>query len=96
MAIQWTRQEKIKRGIWAAAFAACIFVGTITGAQIKQDKQKEEMITSFRATSPSEQIAILEDQKKLLLEQKAVLQRKIDLFHERVIEREEEKARRAK
>ncbi|KAF7563880.1 hypothetical protein G7046_g268 [Stylonectria norvegica] len=100
-ALQWTRQEKIKRGIWAAAFAACIFVGTITGATLKQDKQKEEIdplfptqaITQFRAITPSEQIAILNDQKKILLDQKSALQRKIDLFHERVQERAEEKAR---
>ena len=53
MAIQqWSRQDKFKRGVWAIAFAACVFVGSITGAQMKQDKQKEEVkllpLHSFR------------------------------------------------
>ncbi|KAI5464005.1 hypothetical protein BGZ63DRAFT_461162 [Mariannaea sp. PMI_226] len=95
MAFQWTRQQKIQRGIWAAAFGACVFVGTITGAQLKTDDEKKEVITQFRATTSAEQIAVLEEQKKTLLEQKAVLERKLDAFHERVREREEEKAKRA-
>lgn len=110
-ATRWTREEKIKRGVWAVAFAACIFVGSITGAQLKTDKQKDEVsfpaatcfrpigprlitygqaIRQFRETSPAEQIAMLEEQKKLLLDQKAGFQRKLDLFHERVRERAEE------
>ncbi|KAH6887940.1 hypothetical protein B0T10DRAFT_63102 [Thelonectria olida] len=95
MAFQWTRQQKIQRGIWAAAFGACVFVGTLTGAQLKTDTEKKEVITQFRATLPAEQIAALEDQKKVLLGQKAVLQRKLDAFHETVKEREEKKAKRA-
>lgn len=43
MAHQWTKQQRIQRGIWAVAFSACIFVGTITGAQLKTDKEKEEV-----------------------------------------------------
>jgi hypothetical protein len=39
---KWTRQEKFKRGVWAVAFAACIFAGTITGAQLKTDNEKKE------------------------------------------------------
>ncbi|KAH7176676.1 hypothetical protein EDB81DRAFT_875478 [Dactylonectria macrodidyma] len=93
MAHQWTRQQKIQRCIWAVAFSACIGVGAITGAQLKGDKQKEEAITQFRATSAADQIAALEDQKQVLLGQRATLQRKLDAFHERVKEREEEKAR---
>ncbi|KAF7544433.1 hypothetical protein G7Z17_g9957 [Cylindrodendrum hubeiense] len=93
MAHQWTKQQKIQRGIWAVAFSACIFVGTITGAQLKTDKEKEEAITQFRATTPADQIAALEDQKHVLLGQRATLQRKLDAFHERVKEREEEKAK---
>lgn len=116
MAIQkLSRNDKIKRGVWAVAFAACVFVGTVTGAQMKQDKQKEEVrlshtctstkfssltalnqaITTFRATVPGEQIVILNEQKKALLDQKAALQRKVDAFNERVRQREEEKARKA-
>lgn len=52
MAHAWTRQDKIKRGIWAAAFAAVIFVGSLTGAQLKLDKQKEEVsAASARCTA---------------------------------------------
>lgn len=38
-----TRQQKFKGGVWAVAFAAVIMVGTLTGAQLKSDKQKEEV-----------------------------------------------------
>ncbi|KJZ70501.1 hypothetical protein HIM_10130 [Hirsutella minnesotensis 3608] len=88
MAHPWTRQEKIKRGVWAAAVAAIIAVGSITGAQLKTDRQKEQAIREFRQTSPEEQIAILETQKNHLLQQKGALERKLDLFHQRVKERE--------
>ncbi|KAF4455305.1 hypothetical protein F53441_2319 [Fusarium austroafricanum] len=87
-------QEKIKRGVWAVAFAACIFAGTITGAQLKTDNEKKEAIQEFRATSPNEQIAALLSQRKSLVSQKAVLQRKMDAFELRVKEREAEKARK--
>lgn len=45
MAVQQalTKQQKFKRGVWAVAVAAVIFVGSLTGAQLKQDKQKEEV-----------------------------------------------------
>ncbi|CAG9983324.1 unnamed protein product [Clonostachys byssicola] len=95
-AAQWTRQNKVKSAVWAVGFAAVIMVGSLTGAQLKQDKQKEEAIKQFRETTAAEQIAILEDQKLLLLEQKAALQRKLDAFDERVREREMEKQRRAR
>lgn len=123
MAFQWTRKQKIQRGIWAAAFAACVFVGTLTGAQLKTDTEKKEVsqlppallgflflfqngrtntaprtcqvISQFRATPPAEQIAALEDQKKVLLGQRDLLQRKLDAFHETVRGREEKMARRA-
>ena len=38
-----TRQQKIRGGVWAIAFAAVIMVGTLTGAQLKSDKQKEQV-----------------------------------------------------
>ncbi|KAF4987603.1 hypothetical protein FDECE_15367 [Fusarium decemcellulare] len=91
---QWTRQQKVKRGIWAAAFAACIFAGTITGAQLKTDKEKEEAIKEFRATSPNEQIAALQSQRQVLVAQRDVLQRKMDAFQERVKEREAERVKK--
>ena len=45
MAVQQalTKQQKFKRGVWAVAVAAVIFVGSLTGAQLKQDKQKEDV-----------------------------------------------------
>lgn len=39
----WTRQDKVKAGVWAVGFAAVIMVGSWTGATLKQDKQKEEV-----------------------------------------------------
>ncbi|KAI6775117.1 hypothetical protein HG530_001875 [Fusarium avenaceum] len=90
----WRGQEKFKRGVWAVAFAACIFAGTITGAQLKTDNEKKEAIQEFRATSPNDQIAALLSQRKSLISQKAVLQRKIDAFELRVKERAAEKARK--
>ncbi|RMJ07249.1 hypothetical protein BHE90_012570 [Fusarium euwallaceae] len=91
---QWTRHEKFKRGIWAVAFAACIFAGTITGAQLKTDNEKKEAIKEFRATSPHDQIAALLSQRQALISQKEILQRKMDAFQDRVKEREAEKARK--
>jgi len=91
MAYQWTRQQKIVRGVWAVGFVAVISVGALTGAQLKTDKQKEEAIRTFRETTPESQIAMLEEHKADLLKQKALIQRKIDLFKERVEERKLEK-----
>lgn len=56
----------------------------------------QQAIKQFRETTSAEQIAILEDQKILLLEQRSALQRKLDAFDERVRERELEKQRRAR
>lgn len=42
-----TRQQKVKGGVWAVAFAAVIMVGTLTGAQLKSDKQKEQVSKIF-------------------------------------------------
>lgn len=73
------------------AFAAVIMVGTLTGAQLKSDKQKEEAIREFREITPSEQIAMLERQRSTLVEQQTALQRKLDVFKERAQERQQEK-----
>ncbi|KAL9488208.1 hypothetical protein ACSS6W_000485 [Trichoderma asperelloides] len=78
-------------GVWAVAFAAVIMVGTLTGAQLKSDKQKEEAIREFREITPSEQIAMLERQRSTLVEQQTALQRKLDVFKERAQERQQEK-----
>jgi hypothetical protein len=43
----WTRQDKVKAGVWAVGFAAVIMVGSWTGATLKQDKQKEEVSHPF-------------------------------------------------
>jgi uncharacterized protein YlxW (UPF0749 family) len=94
MAARWSRGSKVKAGVYATAFAAVIIVGSLTGAQLKQDKQKEEAVKQFRETLPAEQIAALENQKRHLLEQRATLQRKLDVFEERVKEREEEARQR--
>ncbi|POR35080.1 Uncharacterized protein TPAR_04746 [Tolypocladium paradoxum] len=96
MAHPWTRQDKFKRAVWAAAFAAVIFVGSLTGAQLKTDKQKEEAINEFRQITPAEQIAILETQKGHLIQQKAAIERKLDLFRERLREREAEKSSKSR
>ncbi|KFH41268.1 hypothetical protein ACRE_080150 [Hapsidospora chrysogenum ATCC 11550] len=90
----WTRQDKVKAGVWAVGFAAVIMVGSWTGATLKQDKQKEEAIRQFRETTPAEQIAVLEERRTDLLEQRATYQRKLDAFRERVRERELDKERR--
>ncbi|KAL7938386.1 hypothetical protein V8C35DRAFT_276755 [Trichoderma chlorosporum] len=85
-----TRQQKFRGGIWAVAFAAVIMVGTLTGAQLKSDKQKEQAIKEFRQVTPAEQIAMLEKQRGTLFEQRATLQKKLDIFKERVQERQQE------
>ncbi|KAL7788690.1 hypothetical protein V8C37DRAFT_418290 [Trichoderma ceciliae] len=85
-----TKRQKFRGGVWAVAFAAVIMVGTLTGAQLKSDKQKEQAIKEFRQISPNAQIAMLEKQRASLMEQKAVLQKKLDVFKERVQDRQQE------
>ncbi|KAL6830226.1 hypothetical protein V8C40DRAFT_273861 [Trichoderma camerunense] len=85
-----TKQQKFRGGVWAVAFAAIIMVGTLTGAQLKSDKQKEQSIKEFRQITPSEQKAMLEKQRSTLVEQRSVLQKKLDVFRERVQERQQE------
>ncbi|ETS03476.1 hypothetical protein M419DRAFT_75374 [Trichoderma reesei RUT C-30] len=82
-----TKQQKFKGGVWAVAFAAVIMVGTLTGAQLKSDKQKEQAIQEFRQVTPSEQIAMLQKQRAILVDQRTALQKKLDVFKERVRER---------
>ncbi|KAK1252481.1 hypothetical protein MKX08_003668 [Trichoderma sp. CBMAI-0020] len=89
--IPLTKQQKWRGGVWAVAFAAVIMVGTLTGAQLKSDKQKEEAIREFRQITPSEQIAMLEKQRSTLVEQQTAMQRKLDVFKERAQERQQEK-----
>ncbi|RFU79172.1 hypothetical protein TARUN_3059 [Trichoderma arundinaceum] len=85
-----TKQQKFRGGVWAVAFAAVIVVGTLTGAQLKSDKQKEQAIREFRQVTPAEQIAMLQKQRASLVEQRTVLQKKLDVFNERVQERQQE------
>lgn len=91
-----TKQQKFRGGVWAVAFAAIIMVGTLTGAQLKSDKQKEQSIKEFRQITPSEQIAMLEKQRSTLVEQRSVLQKKLDVFRERVQERQQEQEKSKK
>lgn len=55
-----------------------------------------QAIHQFRQITPSEQIAILETQRSHLIQQKAGMERKLDLFRERVREREAEKSGRGR
>ncbi|KAH6607234.1 hypothetical protein Trco_003547 [Trichoderma cornu-damae] len=90
------KQQKLRGGVWAAAFAAVIVVGTLTGAQLKSDKQKEQAIREFRQVTPTEQIAMLEKQRAALVEQRTTLQKKLDVFKERARERQQEQQESAK
>lgn len=38
-----SKRQKFRGGVWAVAFAAVIMVGALTGAQLKSDKQKEQV-----------------------------------------------------
>ncbi|KAJ4147366.1 hypothetical protein LMH87_001890 [Akanthomyces muscarius] len=89
-------KPKLRGGLIASAFGAVIIVGALTGAQLKTDVQKTESIKQFRADSPAQQIAILEEQRKHLVQQSRQMDRKMQVFQERLVEREEEKAKRAK
>ncbi|KAI9163580.1 hypothetical protein HJFPF1_05198 [Paramyrothecium foliicola] len=94
--MQWTKKQKISSGVWSVAIAAVVVVGSLTGAQIKADRQKEEAIKQFRGTSAEEQIAALEARRKHLVQERDGLQRKLDLFHNRVRERQLELEKRDK
>ncbi|KAM0665030.1 hypothetical protein ACQRIT_007907 [Beauveria bassiana] len=89
-------KPKLRGGVMATAFCAVIIVGSLTGAQLKSDHQKTETIKQFRADSPAQQIAILEEQRKHLVQQRAQFDRKMQVFQERLVEREQEKAKREK
>lgn len=93
---QWTSRQKKASGILAVAVAAVVFVGSLTGAQLKSDRQKEEAIKQFRETPAEEQIAALEARKKQLMQQRDAQQRKLDLFLQRVRERQLELANKEK
>lgn len=88
-AVEGARSGLRRPGVFAVAFAAVIIVGSLTGAQLKQDKQKDETIKQFRAVDPAEQIRTLEDQRKILMDQRGELVRKIEGFKEKVAEREQ-------
>ncbi|OAA60101.1 hypothetical protein ISF_06112 [Cordyceps fumosorosea ARSEF 2679] len=87
-------KPRLRGGLIATAFGAVIIVGSLTGAQLKSDQQKTESIKQFRADSPAQQIAILEEQRKHLVLQSAQIDRKMQVFQERLKEREEEKTKR--
>ncbi|ATY62736.1 hypothetical protein CCM_06486 [Cordyceps militaris CM01] len=89
-------KPKLRGGLIASAFGAVIIVGALTGAQLKSDHQKTESIKHFRADVPAQQIAILQEQRKHLLYQRAQIDRKIEVFQQRLVEREEEKVKREK
>jgi hypothetical protein len=52
-----------------------------------------QAIKQFRETSTADQIAILETQRGHLVQHKAAMERKLDLFREKVKERAEEKGK---
>ncbi|KFA65671.1 hypothetical protein S40285_10367 [Stachybotrys chlorohalonatus IBT 40285] len=91
-----TALPKRRFGVLAVAASAVIFVGALTGAQLKNDSQKAEAVEQFRKAPAAEQIAALEAQKKVLLQQRATVQKRLDLFHERIEERRQELAQKAK
>lgn len=43
MSRAWTSREKYRAGVWAVAVSAVVFVGSLTGAQLKADRQKQEV-----------------------------------------------------
>ncbi|TQW01118.1 hypothetical protein IF1G_01049 [Cordyceps javanica] len=55
-----------------------------------------QSIKQFRTDSPAQQIAILEEQRKHLVHQRAQIDRKMEVFQERLVEREVEKAKRSR
>lgn len=48
----WTPKQKFQRGIWAVSIFLIVSVGTITGAILKEDKQKEEVQTQTPSLGP--------------------------------------------
>lgn len=83
-----------KNGFLAAGVGAIVIVGSLTGAQLKTDQQKKERIHKFREAAPEEQIRALEEQRSVLVQQRGMLERRLDGFKERAKERAEERQRR--
>lgn len=83
-----------KNGFLAAGIGVIVIVGSLTGAQLKTDQQKKELIHKFREAAPDEQIRALEEQRSVLVQQRGMLERRLDGFKERAKERAEERQRR--
>ncbi|SPO03811.1 uncharacterized protein DNG_06494 [Cephalotrichum gorgonifer] len=97
-----SRFQKIRGGVWATGMAIIVIAGTWYGAGLRTERDFEQAKKQILEASVEDKIAVLEAQKEHLYAQKATIQRKLDVFHARVRERErlrqkeaEEKAREA-
>ncbi|KAL1887017.1 hypothetical protein Cpir12675_006745 [Ceratocystis pirilliformis] len=75
--------------VLAVGAAVVIISSTLIGAGLKEQQQVNEKFVQRRESSLEEQIDILESQKISLYKQRDMVQRKLDVFKERVRERNE-------
>ncbi|CRK28914.1 hypothetical protein HYQ45_007465 [Verticillium longisporum] len=87
--------RKVRAGVIAACFAAVVFTGAIYGAGIKTQQEWTEKRGQFRQSPLSEQISVLESQRRGLVEQRDALMNKLAAFETRVRERDAKAAKEA-
>ncbi|KAM0325085.1 hypothetical protein ACHAQA_007624 [Verticillium albo-atrum] len=87
--------RKIRAGVIATCFAAVVFTGAIYGAGLKTQQEWTEKRGQFRESPLSEQVSVLEAQRRGLVEQRAALTAKLAAFEARVKERDAKAAREA-
>ncbi|KAL5604396.1 hypothetical protein BROUX41_002368 [Berkeleyomyces rouxiae] len=87
----FTSVQRTRARVLAVGAAVVIISSTLLGAGLKEKKQVNDKIAQRREASLEDQIAILESQKTSLYKQRDMVQRKLDVFKERVRERNEKR-----
>ncbi|KAM0280135.1 hypothetical protein ACHAQH_004207 [Verticillium albo-atrum] len=80
--------RKVRAGVISICFAAVVFTGAIYGAGLKTQQEWTEKRGQFRESPLSDQISVLESQRRSLAEQRDALTRKLAAFEARVRERD--------
>ncbi|KAL2888125.1 hypothetical protein HOO65_040462 [Ceratocystis lukuohia] len=89
LGMNFTPAQRMRARVLAVGAAVVIISSTLIGAGLKEQQQVNEKLAQRRESSLEEQITILESQKVSLYKQRDMVQRKLDVFKERVRERNE-------
>ncbi|TLS21998.1 uncharacterized protein PpBr36_09377 [Pyricularia pennisetigena] len=81
---------KVRRLIVTGGVAATVFVGSIYGAGLKIQGEAKSERKAFVEASIEEQIAVLEERRQYLVNQRAPFERKLVRLHERMAQKKQE------